>query len=89
MGNKQIKKEGQLTDSDAVCPSQFGANNKTKPGREPTHRGIDQSILDNKQMNLEYRLTVSVEGMWLVQNKEQLKEENRLTDAVAASLSQF
>ena len=28
MGNKQIKEEDQLTDSDAVCLSQFGANNK-------------------------------------------------------------
>ena len=28
MGNKQIKKQDQLTDSDAVCPSQFGANDK-------------------------------------------------------------
>ena len=40
-------------------------------------------------MNLEDKLVVSVRGMWLVQNKEQLKEDNRLTYAIAASLSWF
>ena len=47
------------------------------------------SILDNKQMNLEYRLAVSVGGMWSVQNIEKTKYRHQLTDAVAASLSQF
>ena len=89
MGNKQIKEEDQLTDSDAVCPSQFGANNKQNQEENRLTERLIRQILDNKQMNLEYRLAVSVRGMWLVQNKEQLKDENRLADAVAASLSQF
>ena len=50
---------------------------------------IDELILDNNQMNLEYRLAASVGGMWSLQNEDQLKEEKRLRDAVAASLSWF
>ena len=56
MGNKQIKEEDQLKDSDAVCTSQFGSNNKQIQKENQLTDSvmwIDESILDNKQMNLE------------------------------------
>ena len=62
MGNKQSKEEDQLTDSDAVSKP-IWSKQQTEPGGEPTHKGINHSILENKQMNLEDRLAVSVGEM--------------------------
>ena len=40
MGKKQIKEEDQLTDSDAVFPSQFGANNKQNQEESQLTEGL-------------------------------------------------
>ena len=63
MGNNQSKEEDQLTDSDAVCPSQFGANNKQNQEENQLTDSvmwIDESILDNNQINLEGLFTKAI-----------------------------
>ena len=70
-----------------LCPSQFGANGQEDNQHTDSVMWIDELIMGNEQIEEEFRLSVYVGGTWLVQKEEYLKEDNRLTDAVTASLS--